>query len=97
MLKLFGFDKSHCIYLTLLQYLTFFGGLVEKKESLTAALKRELNEEISYIPKNIENAAFNWKFTYQSGQAYTPILGYYLEDMPDSPYTLVYYRLPLLI
>jgi len=34
------------------------------------------------------NAAFNWKFTYQSGQAYTPILGYYLEDMPDSPYTL---------
>ena len=31
---------------------------------------------------------FNWKFTYQSGQAYTPILGYYLEDLPDSPYTL---------
>lgn len=38
----------------------FFGGIVEKEESLTAALKRELNEEISYIPKNIENAAFNW-------------------------------------
>ena len=31
---------------------------------------------------------FNWKFTYQSGQAHTPILGYYLEDMPDSPETI---------
>ena len=31
---------------------------------------------------------FNWKFTYQSGQAHTPILGYYLEDMPDSQETL---------
>ena len=30
---------------------------------------------------------FNWKFTYQSGQAHTPILGYYLEDIPDSPET----------
>ena len=30
---------------------------------------------------------FNWKFTYQSGQAHTPILGYYLEDMPDSEET----------
>ena len=33
------------------------------------------------------NWEFNWKFTYQSGQAYTPILGYYLEDMPDASST----------
>ncbi len=38
----------------------FFGGLVEKNESLIAALRRELNEEISYIPKNIKNVAFDW-------------------------------------
>ncbi|MDB4125699.1 TonB-dependent receptor [Candidatus Marinimicrobia bacterium] len=31
---------------------------------------------------------FNWKFTYQSGQAYTPILGYYLEDISESPETI---------
>ena len=35
-----------------------------------------------------KNWDFNWKFTYQSGQAHTPILGYYLEDMPDSPETI---------
>ncbi len=36
----------------------------------------------------LKNWEFNWKFTYQSGQAHTPILGYYLEDMPDSPETI---------
>ena len=36
----------------------------------------------------LKNWEFNWKFTYQSGQAHTPILGYYLEDMPDSEETL---------
>ena len=36
----------------------------------------------------LRNWEFNWKFTYQSGQAHTPILGYYLEDMPDSPETI---------
>ena len=35
----------------------------------------------------LKNWEFNWKFTYQSGQAHTPILGYYLEDMPDSEET----------
>ncbi len=35
----------------------------------------------------LKNWEFNWKFTYQSGQAHTPILGYYLEDMPDSETT----------
>ncbi len=35
----------------------------------------------------LRNWEFNWKFTYQSGQAHTPILGYYLEDIPDSPET----------
>ena len=35
----------------------------------------------------LKNWEFNWKFTYQSGQAHTPILGYYLENMPDSPET----------
>ena len=36
----------------------------------------------------LKNWEFNWRFTYQSGQAHTPILGYYLEDMPDSEETL---------
>ena len=36
------------------------------------------------IPKFLKNWALNWKFTYQSGQAYTPILGYYLEDMDEA-------------
>ena len=36
------------------------------------------------LSKFFKNWALNWKFTYQSGQAYTPILGYYLEDMPDA-------------
>ena len=35
----------------------------------------------------LKNWEFNWKFTYQSGQAHTPILGYYLENMPDSEET----------
>ena len=35
----------------------------------------------------LRNWEFNWKFTYQSGQAHTPILGYYLEDMPDENQT----------
>ena len=35
----------------------------------------------------LKNWDFNWKFTYQSGQAHTPILGYYLENMPDAPET----------
>ncbi len=35
----------------------------------------------------MRNWEVNWKFTYQSGQAYTPILGYYLEDIPDAPET----------
>jgi len=35
----------------------------------------------------LKNWEFNWKFTFQSGQAHTPILGYYLEDMPDSEET----------
>ena len=44
------------------------------------------NKKLNYsILKNWE---FNWKFTYQSGQAHTPILGYYLEDIPDSPETI---------
>jgi len=35
----------------------------------------------------LRNWEFNWKFTYQSGQAHTPILGYYLEDIPDENQT----------
>ena len=40
------------------------------------------NKKLNYTL--LKNWEFNWKFTYQSGQAHTPILGYYLEDMPDS-------------
>lgn len=29
----------------------------------------------------------NWKWTWQSGQAYTPILGYYLQKFPSDPST----------
>ena len=29
------------------------------------------------IKTTFKNWEFNWKFTYQSGQAHTPILGYY--------------------
>jgi len=45
------------------------------------------NKKIKYLPF-LKNWEFNWKFTYQSGQAHTPILGYYLEDIPDSEETL---------
>jgi len=30
----------------------------------------------------------NWRFALQSGQAYTPIMGYYVEKFPESPYEL---------
>ena len=45
------------------------------------------NKKIKHLPL-LKNWEFNWKFTYQSGQAYTPILGYYLENIPDSPETI---------
>ena len=30
----------------------------------------------------------NWRFALQSGQAYTPIMGYYVQKFPESPYEL---------
>tara|TARA_Y100001934_G_scaffold86822_1_gene107853 strand:- start:8523 stop:10895 length:2373 start_codon:yes stop_codon:yes gene_type:complete len=45
------------------------------------------NYKFPYIWLLGNNWEFNWKFTYQTGQAYTPILGYYLEDLPGSQTT----------
>ena len=41
---------------------TFFGGLVEKGESLKEALKRELIEELGFKPKYIEEEIFTWEW-----------------------------------
>ena len=38
----------------------FFGGLVEENEDFLSALKRELIEEISCIPGEIDNKIFEW-------------------------------------
>ena len=32
--------------------------------------------------KLLRNSSFSWNWTIQSGQAYTPILGYYLQNLP---------------
>lgn len=32
--------------------------------------------------KLLKNSSFSWNWSIQSGQAYTPILGYYLQDLP---------------
>ena len=41
------------------------------------------NHGSTIINRIFRNAGINWKFTFQSGQAYTPILGYYVENLPD--------------
>ena len=33
--------------------------------------------------KFLKNSSFSWNWTLQSGQAYTPILGYYLQNLPS--------------
>ncbi len=35
----------------------------------------------------------NWRWTWQSGQAYTPILGYYIENFPGNP-NFTYHNIP---
>ena len=41
------------------------------------------NHGSTIINRIFRNAGINWQFTFQSGQAYTPILGYYVENLPD--------------
>lgn len=41
---------------------TLFGGLVESGESLEAALKRELIEELGCLPGSIESELFQWEW-----------------------------------
>ncbi len=60
----------------------------DRRHVLNVIGNKKLNGFNIFNRNFLKDWDFNWKFTYQSGQAHTPILGYYLEDMPDSPETI---------
>ena len=60
----------------------------DRRHVLNVIGNKKLNGFKIFNEKFLKNWNFNWKFTYQSGQYTYTILGYYLEDMPDSPETI---------
>lgn len=55
-------QRDYATGLTFPGFWTFFGGLVERGESLRDALERELVEELGCVPGEVKSELFSWEW-----------------------------------